>query len=245
MRFRTFAHATFLICLTATAEDKVCTLPDGTGQYVLSLPANYDAKKEYELIVALHGSGDPPEHFVKALRSMMPGRECIVAVPFSKDVAAWSSDEIAVVEGSVDAVRKTCRIKRDRVMLFGFSAGCSIGFWFLALRPALFNAFAAFGSEVDSGLADEDLKAAHGVPVYYCVGKKDPHHSATAQACADHLKALGFTLQYDASEGVGHTITPEQLKRMFTWFDAEFKKNAAKDESDDIKIGPATRDAHK
>lgn len=234
-----------LSALPAAAADKVCTLPDDAGKYVLSLPKDYDPKKEYELIVALHGSGDPPEHFVKALRALMPTRDYILAAPYSKDVMEWRSTEIPAVEATVTDVQKNCRIQKDRVLLLGYSAGGGIGFFFIAQRPKLFAGFAGFAQAVNTEeLPDEEFAAAKDVLVYYSVGSDDKYAAASVETDKT-LKRLGFTYAYDAPHGVGHIITREQLKRCFDWFDAAFKKKdaaestnatAAAQESDDMTI---------
>lgn len=223
--------------VAARAEDKLRPLPDDAGKYVLSLPNNYDPKKEYELIVALHGSGDPPEHFVKALRSLMPAREFILAAPYSRDLMEWDSDELPVVEATLADVKKTCRIKTDRVLLLGFSAGGGFGFYFVAQKPELFSGFASF-AQTNNAVPEDDLAAAKDLPIFYSVGKRDKYSKPSEESAA-RLKKLGFTFEYDTPADIGHTLTPEQLKRMFAWFDGVFKKRAeAKaEDSEDAVIG--------
>ena len=239
-RYSTFLTLAIL-AFGAAAEDKLCTLPGDAGQYVLSLPPGYDAKKEYELIVALHGAGDPPEHFVKALRSLMPDRACILAAPLSKDVKAWTPEELSVVAATAADVAKQCQIKKGRVVLFGFSAGCWAGFFVVAEQPGVFNGFLSFGEELDADeISDEKLAPGKGVPIFYSVGTKDRHYAASVETAA-RLKRLGFNVTHDTPAGIGHTITPDQVKRALAWLDDVLKKKPEKDDGDKIRIGGAQK----
>jgi predicted esterase len=218
-----------------------CGAAESTPEHLLysvSLPKNYDSKKEYELVVALHGSGDPPKHFVQALRSLMPERDCILIAPDSEDVNSWTNNDLASVVETIESARKKYRIAKNRTVLLGFSAGAGIGFFFIAERPALADAFCAFAHHVDNDLTDDALSAAKQIPVFYSVGTRDKYWKASSQT-ASRLKTLGFRLNYEAPDGVGHELKQDQLERMFKWIDSLRKpEDSGTASSASITIGP-------
>jgi predicted esterase len=168
----------------------------------------------------------------------MPDRNCILIAPESEDVNSWTSNDLASVVKTIESARKKYRIAKNRTVLLGFSAGAGIGFFFIAERPDLADAFCAFAHQVDDDLADDALSAAKQMPVFYSVGTRDKYWKASSQTAA-RLKTLGFRLTYEAPDGVGHELKRDQVERMFKWIDSLQKpKDPETESSASITIGP-------
>lgn len=217
-------------------------LAQSKGHYFLVLPPKHDAKKSYDLIVALHGMGDTAENFARAIASMSPGRETIVAAPEGSvelQVApnrkgySWSSGDLARIEETVTDATKNFGADPKRVLLLGFSAGCAIGFFAITQKPELFTTYAGLSMAIqpDLKITDEQLAAtAKQTTVYYMVGKKDPNHRVY-QPTVDRLTKCGFKLKTEDPD-IGHRCTPEVVKNALAFFEETVaaKANEKKDE---------------
>ena len=197
-------------------------LPKSKGFYVLVLPANYDAKKSYEVMLALHGSGDRADNFARCWTSWLKGKEMLLAVPEGIDNRTWQAGDIERVTETLEDVLKNFSADAKRVLLTGHSAGCFFGFDLLALKPTLFAGFGgtAAGLILERGGFKKDYEAAgKQVPVYYAVGKADPNHSLF-KSTVESLEKFKFHYQAEEPAGVGHTITDEMVKQMLAFWDS-------------------------
>lgn len=224
-------------CAASSAGERH-DLPKSKGYYLVTLPANYEAKKKYELIVGLHGAQGKAEDFMPFLAAVSSGRGSIVICPeaekpegagFRYDV----NDVGRIAEAVEDAVARYS-IDPARKLLVGYSNGCGMGFCCLAKRPDLFACFGGFAHGFIPSLharlpgfpnAPEMKAAALKVPVFYSVGTKDPNHDLSTQVAAE-LKKLNFKCLYDEPD-MGHTITPEGCKKFFAFADEQLKPGAA------------------
>ncbi|MCK6473489.1 MAG: hypothetical protein L6R28_17330 [Planctomycetes bacterium] len=224
-------------------------LAPSNGHYFLVLPPKHDAKKSYDLIVALHGMGDTAENFARAIVSMTPGRETIVAAPEvsaelqvapNRKGYSWTSNDLARIEETVADATKNFGADPKRVLLLGFSAGCAIGFLAITQKPELFTTYAGLGMAIQSNLkiTDEQLKAAaKHTSVYYMVGKQDPNHRVY-QPTVDRLTKCGFKLKNEDPD-IGHRCTPEVVKNALAFFDETVAAKAKEKEQKKEEPEPA------
>jgi len=213
-------------------------LPKSKGYYFVTLPANYDKGKKYELIVGLHGAQGKAEDFMPFLADVSSARASIVICPeaekpegtgFRYDV----NDVGRIAEAVEDAVARYS-VDPARKLLVGYSNGCGMGYCCLAKRPDLFACFGGFAHGFIPSLHSRlpgfpnpvELKAAAlKVPVFYSVGTKDPNHELSKQVAAE-LKKLNFKYVYEEPD-LGHTITPEECKKFFAFADEQLKAGPA------------------
>ena len=211
----------------AFEEPQKRELPDGKGQYMLVLPKGHDPKKSCDLIVAMHGAGDTAENFARCLVSWIGNRDIILAVPEASQKAGpgytWASTDEAKVAALVDECVKTCGADRKRVMLIGFSAGCGMGFYVVSKHPDTFACYGAAGMVVEPFVNKKELeKAAATTAIYFAIGKQDPNHPVYKET-ADLLARLKFNLVTEEPD-IGHTLTPEECKKMLELFDSTADK---------------------
>lgn len=216
----------FMLCLIAqtSAAEKTQKrdLPKSKGHYILVLPDNYDAQKSYEVMLALHGSGDNAANFARCWESWMGKREMILAVPEGIDNRFWQEGDIERITETLEDVLRNFSANGKRVLLTGHSAGCFFGFQLIAIKPDLFQGFGGTAAGLileRRGLKEKDYEAAsQKVSVYYGVGKKDPNHQLYAPT-VEILSKCKFNFTAEDPDGVGHTITNEMVKNMLAFWD--------------------------
>lgn len=193
------------------------------GHYVLVLPDGFDAKKTYEVMLALHGSGDTADNFARCWTSWMGKRDMILAVPEGIDNRMWQDGDLERITETLEDVLKNFPGDAKRVLLTGHSAGCFMGFQLIALKPDLFSGFGGTAAGLileRRGLKEKDYEAAAAkVSVYYGVGKKDPNHQLYASTI-EVLNKCKFNFTAEDPDGVGHTITNEMVKNMLAFWDS-------------------------
>jgi hypothetical protein len=119
-----------------------------TRPFHACIPANYDSKKEYPVLINLHGGVSTPELFsgeaVVQMREMWfpEAGEFIHIVPLGQQGCEWWTEVGAsAILGALDVVKRTYNVDENRVYLTGFSDGGS-GTFYMALNHT--TPFAAF-----------------------------------------------------------------------------------------------------
>lgn len=146
-------------------------------QYLLYLPADYekDAKKEWPLMMFLHGAGERGDDLELVKKHGPPklitqGKSfdfIIVSPQCPKDL--WWPEQTDILINLLDEIEKRYRVDTDRVYLTGLSMG-GFGTWSLACRyPQRFAAIAPICGGGEWYAADR-LKH---IPVWVFHGAKD------------------------------------------------------------------------
>ncbi len=229
---------------TVTGEDGT-TLP-----YRLYLPSNYDAEKEYPLLVVLHGAGergnDNDKHMVYMFRSMFnhdnsPVTNAIILAPQCPENEQWvdtpwgsgnysikrvpESNELALVVTLVNRLKTDYSVDPDRVYAMGMSMG-GYGTWDLLMRHG--DMFAA-GIPI-CGAGDMSMASALAkIPIYTFHGSADgvvPPTGTRAMANMINRKDP-VDFHYEEFEGMDHGIweTVAARKDVIEWLFSQSKSN--------------------
>ena len=212
--------------------------------YRVYVPAKYDGRKAYPLIIALHGLGGSQADFFDSYDKVLPplaeARGYLVAAPsgFGPDgfygmVVPGSSTDPGTLRkleySEKDVLNVLARMRKDyivdasRIYLMGHSMG-AIGTWHLGAKyPDIWAALAPF--------------AGFAVPATVATMKHIPeivvHGSADAllpvafsQAMVAEMKRLGVEHKYIEVPGGDHgNIVAPNLPAVLDFFDAHRKKN--------------------
>jgi len=217
---------------------------DDTEQpYGLYLPKNYDARKQYPLVIMLHGAGSnhrlalrrvfgksntTGETDVEASRYFPAWKdvEYIVASPYARGTMGYQSVAEQDVYAVLADVKKRFSIDPDRTYLTGLSMGGGGTLWIGLTRPDIWAALAPVCPAPPKGT---DLLTANAtnLPVHFFHGDKDPAVPvAVSRDWVKNIKALGGQVEYVEYPGVMHNSWENAYadEFIFTWFD-KFKRN--------------------
>lgn len=208
---------------------------DNTVQpYRFYIPANYDEKKKWPLIVALHGMGGDENSFFAgydkgAIRRVAEERGYVVVCPkgrgpYSMYLASAERDVIDVI----NEMKRDLSIDDDRVYMMGHSMG-GYGSWSIAVNnPDIFAAIAPV-SGGGTPFSRPKLKAITHVPWIVVHGDKDP--TVPVEESRKMVKAgkeLGVEIKYIEVPGGNHgDIVVPAFKDIFDWFDAHKRRPRA------------------
>jgi predicted peptidase len=208
--------------LPARAEDKPKTgfvdktfkNADGTtSPYVVFVPHNYDGKKEYPVILFLHGSGETKSDKKDAKMPVQVGigtaikkREkefpFIVLIP-QAETKGWGADgpNAKRALGILDEVMKEYKTDAKRQILTGLSMG-GAGTWSVAAaHPDRWAAIVPICGPGDPANA-EKIK---NIPVWGFVGDKDSERIVNGmKGMMDALEKAGAKPKYTVYPGVPH-----------------------------------------
>lgn len=205
--------------------------------YRLFIPAKYDAKQKWPLIIALHGMGGDENSFFAGynngeIKRIAEERGYIIACPKGR---APTSMYMGTAERDVLDVMKEVKreyaIDDDRVYLMGHSMG-GYGTWSVAANNP--DVFAALGPISGGGnpLVIAKLKGITNVPWIVVHGDKDPTVSVEeSRKMVKAGEALGIKIKYMEVPGGDHgNVVVPAFKDIFDWFDANKRqvKEAAK-----------------
>jgi phospholipase/carboxylesterase len=216
-------------------------------------PKKYSSKKEYGLLLLLHGRGDAADRFLRSVEDWR-GDDFIVAsleTPYTvggvgdwigRCWSPWESGKDNIpkayvksaenVGKALKALREDYKVDPKRTYLFGFSEGA-----FLAAHCGFMHAgevagWVCAGGGIDKGLVkDEDFAKLKGQRILIAHGTSDrtvPFTSGKAlrKMLSDHGVAHEF-FPY----GGGHTLTRDMREQVHAWLrGAEIDEDAKAEE---------------
>lgn len=202
--------------------------------YRFYVPTNYDAKKKWPLVVALHGMGGDENSFFATynngeIKRIAEARGYLVVCPKGRAPASMymGTAETDVID-VLNAMKRDYSIDDDRVYLMGHSMG-GYGSWSIAVNHP--DLFAAIGPIAGGGqpFVMMGLKKITHVPWIVIHGDKDPTVSVEeSRKMVKAGKDLGIEIKYLEILGGNHTdIAVPAFKDIFDWFDAHKRQPKA------------------
>lgn len=206
---------------------------DNTVQpYRLFVPAKYDAKQKWPLIVALHGMGGDENSFFNGyakgvIKEDAEKRGYLIVCPKGRGSASMymGAAERDVLDVLKEAKRQF-NIDENRVYLMGHSMG-GYGTWSVAVNnPDLFAAIAPISGGGIPPVVLGLKKIAH-IPWLVTHGDKDPTVSVEeSRRMVKAGKELGIEIKYNEVPGGDHgNIVVPAFKEIFDWFDTHKRQS--------------------
>jgi pimeloyl-ACP methyl ester carboxylesterase len=196
---------------------------DSTVQfYNLHLPADWDPRKAYPLLLNLHGAAPTSPLFyltqvAGGIDSRSPERTGYHVMPYGRGNSAFRDiGEIDVLE-TYDDVHRTFRIDEDRRYLYGFSMGGS-GTWRIARRtPDRWAAIAVCGAG-GPGVHPPALLARNVtyLPIWMYIGEADAGFEG-AKTLRDIIAQYGPAPVFTSAPGLGHVWTAQAHSDCVAW----------------------------
>ncbi len=207
-----------------------------TLDYWLLKPKNYDGKKKYPLVLALHGRGGntyaPTVLGTDQMRDKYP---CFIVAPASPKPAVWAIPKgfrnlrgdwtLPQVFDALDELQKEFSIDADRMYVTGQSMGGFGSFGAIVARPKMFAA----AVPICGGWNVKDAKSIAHVPLWAFHGAEDrtvpPKWS---KQIVDAMKEAGGSPKYTEYPGVGHGSWGRAYKtpELWAWMFAQ-KRNGS------------------
>jgi poly(3-hydroxybutyrate) depolymerase len=210
------------------------TVDKSLQPYRLFVPAAYDAKKKYPLVVALHGMGGDENSFFAGYENGVIKREAeargylVVCpkgrAPTSMYLGSAEQDVLDVIA----EMKREYSIDEDRIYLTGHSMG-GYGTWSIAVNhPQMFAAIAPFAGG-GTPMTFAKIKAIAHVPEIVVHGNADPTVSVDeSRRMVKAAEAAGAKVKYIEVEGGNHSnIVVPHMKDIFDWFDAHRRQPKA------------------
>lgn len=191
--------------LNRTAEGEGKSLP-----YVVYVPKDYSADKQWPVVLFLHGSGERGTDGLKqsqvgigtAVRMFPERYPAIMVMPQCAPNERWSGTMANLALKALDQTMAEYRCDASRQYLTGLSMG-GYGSWLIASEhPTRFAAVVP----ICGGGKPEDAPKIKGLPIWAYHGDADNVvPPARSREMVDAIKAAGGTLvKYTELPGVGH-----------------------------------------
>jgi predicted esterase len=211
------------------------TVDNSLQPYRVYVPAAYDGKKPFPLVIALHGmGGDENSYFDQyangAFKTEAEQHGYIVACPKGRGPAAmYQGDAEKDVLDVLAAVERDYSIDHGRVYLTGHSMG-GFGTWSVALaHPEIFTAIAP----ISGGGNPSRLSLISRIPALVVHGDNDKTVSVeSSRVMVAAGKKAGEEIKYIEVPGGSHvSVAALTFKDVFEWFDSHPKRSSAPAES--------------
>ena len=112
------------------------------NNYALYVPAPYQVKKKYPLVVALHGAGGNGEDFISSWMDAAHKYQMIVITPTQLVAPYWQLYDWSSINYAINQTIAELNIDDDDILLTGVSAGAVGTYLFGLLNPNTFKAIA-------------------------------------------------------------------------------------------------------
>lgn len=237
-----------VVARDSRVQGRSYTFP-GTGKevpYALFVPSNYDATREWPLIVALHGLGRPYDWMMGYDGNIDAAERdgYIMVAPLGYHARAWYGSRgpgvpnMRRAEGDTETlpenlgelseqdvmnvfelVRKEFNVDEDRMYLWGHSMGGAGTYHLAEQHPDL---WAALGVAAPAPSVDPaQLEAFKHVPIIVLQGDEDPLVTRTREWVAK-MKAIGMEHVYVEVKGGDHSrfinSNTDTIEKIFAFF---------------------------
>lgn len=191
-----------------------------------SVPTDYDASKDYALMIALHGLGDNSDNYSNALIGARKWNEVfentIIICPdggsdANKDFHAPAGDE-AFIETAIQFAIDNYSIDENEILLQGFSLGGRSALKYGLDNPERFKGL-VLSTPALQGIADLDndplVRVGEGfaydqasqLPIYITIGGQDITYVGVIEQLEKVLIKNDAILQVDYINSMGHSLS--------------------------------------
>jgi dienelactone hydrolase len=184
-------------------EERRTLKSDPSQEYYVTLPSEYDAKKQYWLFVGVHGLGGNGKGALGWAKFADEG-QCIVVGPTFKGKYQFPTTSSGVGRNMIAIFKEMSRKHKLQRKLFitGFSAGAQFAHRFTLAAPQLVLACAPHSA----GSWSKPSARVRGVPFVVTCGEDDRERIEIARTFAEQLKRVGCRVTSEWYEGVGHSM---------------------------------------
>jgi predicted peptidase len=193
----------------------------GGMRCLLHLPAAYESRADWPVILFLHGAGERGRDVELVKREglphileTLPDFPFVVVSPQEEKDRRWTADRLAAL---LDDVASRYRVDRARVYATGLSSGAVAALELAIHHPERIAAVAAVtASEIPSGIC-----AMKDVPVWIFHNAGDEHVPAgRAKRLARELESCGGDVELTVYPRDGHDAWTETYRRqdLYEWF---------------------------
>jgi predicted peptidase len=208
-----------------------------TYRYQIFFPRNYDARRQWPTIVALHGSGEKGSDGVlhvegglgKYVRSHAATFPAVVIFPqVPHDL--WAPSFYGSLNRLVDSAFRQVNADPKRLYITGFSSGGVIAYNFVHAEPGRYAALVPVGTVVtlmpggDKRMLPPaeafaaEAKALGSAPVWIFHGAKDDLVAVSiGRQAAKGLEQAGATVRYTEYPDGGHDVRDEAFANQEFW----------------------------
>jgi phospholipase/carboxylesterase len=187
-----------------------------------SVPASYTEKKEWPIILTLHGDGSNAMAFHDLWHDAAASAGFVAITPQGENRTrlgfgwSWGENSERIIRICVEIVRKKININPERIYLAGFSSGGSLTYKMALKYPSVFRGIAALGAPFSADFYNDSLtlknnSSFQNMKVYIGHGTLEKNYKSDPQLAAKVFKEKGAHVMFTPYKDIGHSI-PEPKK---------------------------------
>ena len=183
-----------------------------TIQFLFSVPVNYENKKAYPFVVALHGDGSNAAAFHDLWKPVTDSLGMVLLTPQGEHTIVeglgfgWGNNAERSVLICIDIVKDLAHIDSEHVFVAGFSKGGSLAYALGLKYSQLFNGIAVISGRFDEKIIPKQHFQINKMSAYISHGELEEDIAVNAKCAIQKMEALGMMVEYKVYEGIGHTL---------------------------------------
>src|SRR4051812_2846816 len=208
--------------------------------YIVEVPATYDANRQYQVRVQLHGGVNRPDAAPRTNGiGPLAGAEQIYVLPTAWAAAEWwTNRQVENLHGILDSLKRTYNVDENRVVLAGVSDGATAAFYFAMRDTTPFASFLPLNGamavlrnpsiDIDGELFPGNLL---NKPFFLVNGGRDPlYPTSVVEPYIEQMSRNGVEVTYlPQPEGVHNTAWWPTVKDAFEKFVADHPRRPLPD----------------
>lgn len=205
------------VSIAAPLSPGIYHFNEGEGDYSIFVPT----KNEHKMIVALHGSGERADGYIKNWLKEAGEHNYIVLVPNAFNKWGWSIDDVERILSRTRHFQKEFKIKKT--LLSGASAGGQFALYVGINHFDDFDGIATFMGTLMGGpsrwieFQDDPKKR---IPIYMVHGTKDEMIPAIhGELSSRFIKARGYDVTFKEINEMKHEHYRPANKDIIKWFE--------------------------
>ena len=106
-------------------------IPEERNNCVAYIPANYNPRQSYGVVVWIHPPGNAdPKQFIAGWKTICAQRQLILLAPQAANPARWSATEVEFIRKALEEITEGYNVDSHRVVAHGYRAGGAMAFLF-------------------------------------------------------------------------------------------------------------------
>lgn len=196
-------------------------LQDVKHPVYMFVPEQYQAEKDYPLIIAIPGAGKSPEDYIKQWTGLATSTSLIVMVPSIQPREGESPVKLDqwILEMKQDVMDRY-RISKSKIFLIGQDSSASYAGYLAAARPEEFSAAALLNGSWAGAygvMVRPQGRPRKQVPFYVALKSADQTLLSQTEKFALKLQKKGYPVYMERLEENEDFASKNFQKRMMTW----------------------------
>lgn len=193
-------------------------LPEYPNRSLVYVPANYDPRQSYGLLVYLHqAGGEEDQQMIDRWSAHCDRDGLILLAPKAMEAKRWQPDELPYVRRAVEQINVRYTIDPQRIVAVGRDQGASVAYLLGFQHRDLFRGVAALDGPFAARPIEND--PSERLAFYIALAKTSPHANVSSKA-VELLRGLNYPVTTRDLGESSRDLNESEQNELCRWIDS-------------------------